>query len=666
MKLKKLLSAASAAAVMLSALPMSAFAEPGKTPDGVTVPFELTAPTFLRADATPYDMGVIVKWTMNDTMKEWGKAYEQDREAALADLEVEDMWFQPQIDWSIDTADDWKWKEADDAYWLNDRCDEDGNEKVGYWAYTDPVTERMADEECYVLDYLGCQSDTDDTFWYGDHEDGSDYTGFKDVLKEGQYYTVSNIDEEVYPKINLSEHPVYVRMRYVMHYTPAGSDTLKTMTTDWSGPVKANISEPRTKEDLPFELTAPESVHASLTEQEGGQTVQVAWAKNSSMCEWATRDSDPETHDQVIEEYNELGFYELWFESQVDWSVDDTEHWHCTDENNDYWLHDGYDENHRPRLGNWAFLSCEGNADKVQSCWLFRYFGCVYDADNPNAKDSLWYGWHNDDGVGYDGWKDALGQGNYKIVTDSEGDKYAAFDWDGHCIYIRMRYIVRYSLAQDPQALGRLVIASEWSEPAKVNTEAFQPMTKEALTAPEISALRMTDEEFNDHPVFACMLNVPEKLSEAITRVAADYEYGGQTVLQLQARVKGQENWVELQGDIWIKTGEMKFALLNLYEAQQVPVNMPIEVRARYITYQSDDFGDVYSDWSRILEFIKIMKGDVNGDGKINMKDLAELQRYVNGWGNTIVFDAADLDNSGAINMRDVAALQRLINSLPV
>ena len=110
----------------------------------------------------------------------------------------------------------------------------------------------------------------------------------------------------------------------------------------------------------------------------------------------------------------------------------------------------------------------------------------------------------------------------------------------------------------------------------------------------------------------------------------------------------------------------MKFAMLNLYEAQQVPVNMPIEVRARYITYQSDDFGDVYSDWSETLEFIKIIKGDVDGNGRINMKDLAELQRYVNGWGNTIVFDAADLDNSGTINMRDVAALQRLITSLPV
>ena len=58
------------------------------------------------------------------------------------------------------------------------------------------------------------------------------------------------------------------------------------------------------------------------------------------------------------------------------------------------------------------------------------------------------------------------------------------------------------------------------------------------------------------------------------------------------------------------------------------------------------------------------LKGDVDGNGVINMKDLATLQRYVNGWDVTINEANSDLDDSGSINMKDVAALQRLINSL--
>lgn len=59
-----------------------------------------------------------------------------------------------------------------------------------------------------------------------------------------------------------------------------------------------------------------------------------------------------------------------------------------------------------------------------------------------------------------------------------------------------------------------------------------------------------------------------------------------------------------------------------------------------------------------------VLKGDVDGNGVINMKDLTTLQRYVNGWDVTVNEANSDLDDSGSINMKDVAALQRLINSL--
>lgn len=60
---------------------------------------------------------------------------------------------------------------------------------------------------------------------------------------------------------------------------------------------------------------------------------------------------------------------------------------------------------------------------------------------------------------------------------------------------------------------------------------------------------------------------------------------------------------------------------------------------------------------------VKFLLGDVDGNMRTNMKDLAELQRYVNGWGNPINMINADLDGNNKLNMRDVAELQKLLNS---
>ena len=54
--------------------------------------------------------------------------------------------------------------------------------------------------------------------------------------------------------------------------------------------------------------------------------------------------------------------------------------------------------------------------------------------------------------------------------------------------------------------------------------------------------------------------------------------------------------------------------------------------------------------------------GDVNRDGKVNMKDYSALQQYLSGWGNIIADTAADINADGKITMKDYAALQRLLN----
>ena len=58
-----------------------------------------------------------------------------------------------------------------------------------------------------------------------------------------------------------------------------------------------------------------------------------------------------------------------------------------------------------------------------------------------------------------------------------------------------------------------------------------------------------------------------------------------------------------------------------------------------------------------------VAPGDLNGDGNLNNRDLALMQKYLNDWDVTIQEAGADVNGDGRINNRDLAALQRLINS---
>ena len=55
--------------------------------------------------------------------------------------------------------------------------------------------------------------------------------------------------------------------------------------------------------------------------------------------------------------------------------------------------------------------------------------------------------------------------------------------------------------------------------------------------------------------------------------------------------------------------------------------------------------------------------GDVNGDGKLNNRDLALLQKYLNEWTVTVQEDAVDVNGDGRANHRDLSALQKLLNA---
>ena len=146
---------------------------------------------------------------------------------------------------------------------------------------------------------------------------------------------------------------------------------------------------------------------------------------------------------------------------------------------------------------------------------------------------------------------------------------------------------------------------SEWSNIASVgkDAEASGPLTKDDLDAPVITGLRMTDKEFNDNPIVAFTLTVPDKLMENATKVEAS---GGGIVIEVWARVKGDAEFTQLQGDWIIKAGEMESALFNLANEARPHVEKDtiIELRCRYRYDHPKYFdGEIYSDWSKIISF---------------------------------------------------------------
>ena len=56
------------------------------------------------------------------------------------------------------------------------------------------------------------------------------------------------------------------------------------------------------------------------------------------------------------------------------------------------------------------------------------------------------------------------------------------------------------------------------------------------------------------------------------------------------------------------------------------------------------------------------LRGDVNGDGAVNLKDVVLIRRYIaKGWDVTVEESVADINGDGIVNLKDVVALRRQI-----
>lgn len=59
---------------------------------------------------------------------------------------------------------------------------------------------------------------------------------------------------------------------------------------------------------------------------------------------------------------------------------------------------------------------------------------------------------------------------------------------------------------------------------------------------------------------------------------------------------------------------------------------------------------------------VLIIKCDINGDGKVNNKDLTRLFQYLSGWDVEVNIDALDINGDGKVNNKDIT---RLFQYLP-
>ena len=344
--------------------------------------------------------------------------------------------------------------------------------------------------------------------------------------------------------------------------------------------------------DLPFELVAPAYVTASwLGGNDSPTTSKITYSLSNEMTSFFSQLEDANLNDTTEELFAPYDYDTIGMTTQVDWAVDDVNDpvsgWHC----NQYWdFHDGvagYDDEWNYRVGEWDGVDMWiGNCtETVNDHWVTRYVSEEAYYGNPDTHTT--------------GLKDQLNPSQYEWVEDEYGDYDLWIDYTMHTVYFRMRFVV---FTWSDSAGEWTYYYSDWSNTAAVgkDAETFEALTEDDLPKPAISNLHMTDDEFNGHPVAAYTLTVPDSLAENNTKLTV---LGGDITIQTFGRIKGDTEWIELDGD-WIMTaGEMKIKLQNLSkDGKPIPKNSGIEIRCRYVCYQPWlDVYTIYSEYSDTL-----------------------------------------------------------------
>ena len=344
--------------------------------------------------------------------------------------------------------------------------------------------------------------------------------------------------------------------------------------------------------DMPFDVKPPQNVSVDwLKENDSPTTMALSFSIDNQMLQVLTALDQARNTGLLETMLKQYGATDIYVNIQIDWALDDVNDevsgWHY----NKYWDDPtgngfGRDEDYGYRYSDWDVVDWGLNSlDTVQNYWIMR--------GAPNDDR-----WNGNPETNTPGVKDQLRPDQYDYHDDN-----VYIDFTKHTAYFRVRYAV-VAVMESEEGVSHKVRFSDWSETCGYGKDIapYEPITAKDLAAPVITDLHMTDKEFNDNPVVAFTLTVPDALSKMAAEAAA---HGGGIVIDTEARVKGDTDWVGMGNADWeIKTGEMECALVSLISEAHPTIakDTPIEIRCRYRCGQTG-LDDIYSEYSKVLTF---------------------------------------------------------------
>ena len=284
--------------------------------------------------------------------------------------------------------------------------------------------------------------------------------------------------------------------------------------------------------ELPFTLTAPSNV--VLTKENIGDsptTLGMAYSMSNEINAFFVAYHDSGDESAYLASRGITAYDQIYLGIQIDWALDDVNDavsgWH----HNAFWDAAplgtlGTDEDGKQQFSEWDVVDC-GLYDTqiVNDIWLYR-----------GMAAGLWNGSENWVGV-----KEQLRPSQY-TYTEHDGDFEVRIDWTEHTMYSRVRFVVTTYNSETNETEHTF---SDWSAVAAYGKDAekVEPLKPGDVVAPTITGLRMTEEKFNDNPVVAFTLTVPETVAEQKARVAAA---NGTFRVEVEARIKGTTEWKDL------------------------------------------------------------------------------------------------------------------------
>lgn len=345
---------------------------------------------------------------------------------------------------------------------------------------------------------------------------------------------------------------------------------------------------------LPFTLIAPTNVTMTKTEGDAPTTMGFAYSISNDINEFFVGYAAALEAGTLAQYLQSKGVDadEMWMNIQIDWALDDVDDevsgWH----HNEYWDKEGAtgelgtDEDGRYRYSHFGWDVLDLNVDTsktVTETWLYRGL--------------FEYGWLGDENVV--GLKDQLRSSQYTFAQYvADGDVTLSIDWSKHTIYSRARFVVVLRKDETPTRY----VFSDWSAVVAYGKDAakVEPLKEGDVVAPIITGLRLTDKTFNDNPVVAFTLTVPNELAAQKAQIAAQ---NGTLRVEVEGRIQGTTEWTDLHVAGEITTGELEAALAYLTDpSHPVLENPQVELRARYFIEQNGQ-EDFYSGYSKIIGF---------------------------------------------------------------